>query len=111
MAALQSSFTVLATPRNSPIPTTNARRSHRFRVSCGGGGVDRRNMLLGLGGLYGASKLISGRKANADLILPPDLSQCDPHGATTTKDHVKVSLDVNCCPPYTDIQSDYKLPK
>ncbi|XP_042021087.1 polyphenol oxidase I, chloroplastic-like [Salvia splendens] len=122
MASLQSSFTVLATtptPRNSSLskpsllPTTNARRSHRFRVSCssnGGGGVDRRNMLLGLGGLYGASNLISGRKANADPILPPDLSQCDPTGATTTSGGQTVSLDVDCCPPYTDIQSDYKLP-
>ncbi|KAL1538376.1 catechol oxidase [Salvia divinorum] len=120
MASLQSSFTVLATTptsRNSPLPKpsllSTARRSHRFQVSCssGGGGVDRRNMLLGLGGLYGASNLISGRKANADPILPPDLSQCDPTGATTTNSQGQVvSLDVNCCPPYTDIQSDYKLP-
>ncbi|KAG6395824.1 hypothetical protein SASPL_141953 [Salvia splendens] len=44
------------------------------------------------------------------MILPPDLSQCDPTGATTTKDNQTVSLNVDCCPPYTDVQSDYTLP-
>ena len=68
MASLQSSFTVLATtpkPRNSAFM-----KPSRARVSCnggdnGGGRVDRRNMLLGIGGLYGASSLVGGRKAEA----------------------------------------------
>ncbi|XP_057812292.1 polyphenol oxidase I, chloroplastic-like [Salvia miltiorrhiza] len=120
MASLPSSLTVLATnPRIPPFPkpsqlaSSKARRSHRFEVSCtssGGGRVDRRNMLLGLGGLYGASSLIPGRNAEALPISPPDLSTCDPEGATTTKNGEVVHLDVNCCPPFTDVQNDYKLP-
>ncbi|KAL6546964.1 hypothetical protein OROMI_022685 [Orobanche minor] len=122
MASLQSSFTPLSTtkPLTSPfakpsqLATANARRSHRFQVSCSSGGsqIDRRNMLLGLGGLYGAGSLVLGRSAQASPILPPDLSTCDPKGATTTEDSGKVvSLDVNCCPPFTNVQIDYKLPE
>ncbi|XP_057812429.1 polyphenol oxidase I, chloroplastic-like [Salvia miltiorrhiza] len=118
MASLQSSFTAVAATTNSPFRKPSqlgSRRSHgRFQVSCssGGGGsgrIDRRNMLLGLGGLYGAGSAI--RKAEALPILPPDLSTCDPEGAYTTRNQEVISLDVNCCPPYTDVQSDYKLPR
>ncbi|KAG6393867.1 hypothetical protein SASPL_144441 [Salvia splendens] len=115
MASLQFSFTALSSapkPRSSRLPG----RSHRSQISCsgdGGGGIDRRNMLLGLGGLYGAGSSL-GRKAEALPILPPDLSTCDPTGATTTRrvgdKQEVVKLDVNCCPPFTDKQGDYKLP-
>ncbi|XP_047962210.1 polyphenol oxidase I, chloroplastic-like [Salvia hispanica] len=102
MASLQSSFTVLATT-----PTTNARRSHRFNISCSS--IDRRNMLLGLGGLYGASSLVSGQRARAEPIQPPDISKCDTTGTITDGEQTE-SLDVNCCPPYTDVKSNYVLP-
>ncbi|XP_057812439.1 polyphenol oxidase I, chloroplastic-like [Salvia miltiorrhiza] len=62
-------------------------------------------MLLGLGGLYG---LI--RNAEALPIAPPDVSKCEPGGAYTFRNGEVISLDVNCCPPYADVQSDYKLP-
>ncbi|KAL1551617.1 catechol oxidase [Salvia divinorum] len=67
MTSLYFPCTVLSTTkphhRISPPPSPNTRRSRRFHVSCSGGSgdqpkVDRRNMLLGLGGLYGASNLI-----------------------------------------------------
>ncbi|XP_057812430.1 polyphenol oxidase I, chloroplastic-like [Salvia miltiorrhiza] len=116
MASLQSSFMVMATTTNPNLRTTSqlaSRRRRRFEVSCssdggGGGRVDRRNMLLGLGGLYGASGLI--RKAEAVPISPPDLSKCDPKGAYTSRNGEIISLDANCCPPYTDVEEEYTLP-
>ena len=116
MASLQSSFTL---PSTTPKPRTSAfRKPSRARVSCnggdsGGGRVDRRNMLLGLGGLYGASSLVRGRKAEADPILPPNLEFCDREG-TTTIDRLTgrvIRIDADCCPPYTDTITDYVLPQ
>ncbi|XP_047974400.1 polyphenol oxidase I, chloroplastic-like [Salvia hispanica] len=120
MASLQSSFTVLAT-KPTPNPRLSQLRARRSMVSCStsnGGRVDRRNMLLGLGGLYGASSLVPGRTARADPLLPPDLSTCDPEGAYIperlnpdgTVNTPAIQLDVNCCPPYTDTITDYELP-
>ena len=102
MASLQSSFAVLYTtpkPRNSAFM-----KPSRARVSCnggesGGGRLDRRNMLFGLGGLYGASSLVGGRKAEADPLQPPDISFCDHEGTTTTVSGRVVHLDTDCCPP------------
>ncbi|KAL0406625.1 UNVERIFIED_CONTAM: Polyphenol oxidase II, chloroplastic [Sesamum latifolium] len=71
---------------------THAKRSNRLRVSCTDAGnkketsrnvetplgkVDRRNMLLGLGGgLYGAANLISSPGASAEPVSPPQLDKC-----------------------------------
>ncbi|XP_057777200.1 polyphenol oxidase I, chloroplastic-like [Salvia miltiorrhiza] len=110
MASLQSSCMVLTHNRICPLVKPshhfpNARLTYRFHVSCSSnGGVDRRNMLLGLGGLYGAANLISDSKAYADPIQPPDIKSCgvaDVHGDP---------LDVNCCPPNSDTIIDYELP-
>ncbi|KAF5175610.1 Polyphenol oxidase protein [Thalictrum thalictroides] len=69
--------------------------------------IDRRNVLLGLGGLCG---LISGlsatdnRLAMAAPIMPPDLSKCGP------PDLPAGSQPTNCYPP-TDLKIvDFKLP-
>lgn len=121
MASLQSLCGVLATnPKHCKSPSSNtfpanARRSHRFHVSCNGGAdqtpssaegrVDRRNMLLGIGGLYGAANLISD-SANAAPIQPPELKSC---GAAYDVRSGK-ALDVNCCPPISDNIIDYNLP-
>ncbi|KAH6788777.1 hypothetical protein C2S51_003783 [Perilla frutescens var. frutescens] len=124
MASLQSSCTVLATNpyhRISPFSTkpshllTNARQNHRFHVSCNVGDdkkpstegrVDRRNMLLGLGGLYGAANLISDPKAHAAPIQPPEFNSCGAaHNFGTNED-----LNVDCCPPVSTSIIDYKLP-
>ncbi|KAL1537634.1 catechol oxidase [Salvia divinorum] len=70
MASLQSSCLVLSTNHKSP--STAARR---FHVSCsGGGGVDRRDLLLGLGGLYGATA--ANLNARAEPTQPPDMKAC-----------------------------------
>ncbi|KAG6393869.1 hypothetical protein SASPL_144443 [Salvia splendens] len=114
MASLQSSFIMFSSAPKPPSSRFPGRR-HRSQISCsrdGGGGIDRRNMLLGLGGLYGSGSSL-GHKAEALPILPPDLSTCDPKGTTTTPPGSQevVKLDVDCCPPFTDKQADYKLPK
>ncbi|KAL8512338.1 hypothetical protein ACS0TY_018714 [Phlomoides rotata] len=126
MASLQSSYAVLCTTphhRNpasskpfSAKPSTYARRSNAVHVSCNGGAdqkptsegrVDRRNMLLGLGGLYGASNLISDPKgASASPIQAPEFTTCGTAHDVGSGD----PLDVNCCPPVSETIVDFKLP-
>ncbi|KAL3632735.1 hypothetical protein CASFOL_025719 [Castilleja foliolosa] len=60
--------------------------------------LDRRNLLLGMGGLYGSTNLDS--PALATPISAPDLAKCK-----TPK-----RIPENCCPPLTDKITDYKLP-
>ncbi|PON64214.1 Polyphenol oxidase [Trema orientale] len=70
------------------------------------GTFDRRNVLIGLGGLYGTTMagLASKPSAFADPIAPPDLSKCGPadfpEGVTPT----------NCCPPISSKIIDFKPP-
>ncbi|KAL0362572.1 UNVERIFIED_CONTAM: Polyphenol oxidase II, chloroplastic [Sesamum calycinum] len=128
MASLQYSCTVVAPNPGHRTPTsskpfsakpsyflTHARRSHRFQVSCNGGAsqkrtedgkVDRRNMLLGLSGLYGAANLVSDPQAYAAPIEAPEFKSCGEARDVATGD----LLDVNCCPPVSDKIIDYKLP-
>ncbi|XP_073111274.1 polyphenol oxidase, chloroplastic-like [Elaeis guineensis] len=80
-----------------PMPTTEAIGSS--------GKLDRRDMLIGLGGLYGAAAGLGvNRKALGLPIEAPDISKCGPSdlpsGATAT----------DCCPPTTSKIIDFKLP-
>ncbi|XP_057812286.1 polyphenol oxidase I, chloroplastic-like [Salvia miltiorrhiza] len=85
--------------------------SPRLKVSCNvengsqGGKVDRRNLLLGMGGLYGATNLVKP-PALAAPISAPDLAKCS--GGTNL--NTQQPLDVNCCPPFSEKIIDYKLP-
>ncbi|XXG69140.1 hypothetical protein AAC387_Pa06g2079 [Persea americana] len=91
------------------------RRRHSLRqsllISCKGGRdadnavpfIDRRNMLIGLGGLYGAASSI-GFDAVAAPIAPPDLSKCGP------ADLPAGAIPTNCCPPFNDKIVDFKFP-
>ncbi|KAL8506217.1 hypothetical protein ACS0TY_017181 [Phlomoides rotata] len=97
-------------------------QTHRLKVSCtaANGGesspentqpkLDRRNLLLGMGGLYGATAtLISDNSispAFATPITSPDLSKC----TKGTNLNTQSPLDVNCCPPASPEIIDYKLP-
>ena len=65
---------------------------------------DRRNVLLGLGGLYGAAGLASDPFAFADPVLAPDLTKC---GAA---DLPPGALPTNCCPPTSTKIIDFKPP-
>lgn len=71
------------------------------------GKLDRRNVLIGLGGLGAAAGLHSDHPfaAIASPVLPPDLSTCHkPTGLPT-------GVDTQCCPPYSDTIIDYVLPR
>lgn len=100
-------------PKPSPMITTHAKRCHRLRASSQNdtpaGKVDRRNMLLGIGGLYGATNLISNQAAVASPIQAPEIDKCGAAVNLNTPD--KDVLDINCCPPYTQTIIDYKLPQ
>ncbi|KAL8508607.1 hypothetical protein ACS0TY_019016 [Phlomoides rotata] len=67
--------------------------------------VDRRNMILGVCGLYGAGNLISTPAAMADPVEAPDLSKC----GVATEVLADDTIDLNCCLKNMGI-TDYKLP-
>ncbi|KAK4398239.1 (+)-larreatricin hydroxylase, chloroplastic [Sesamum angolense] len=103
---LPSSHPLFAKPTHF---LTHAKRSPRLQVSCAAapnkndsvddtpqGKVDRRNMLLGLGGLYGATNLVSTPGASANPIQPPELDKC---GVATNAANQK-PVEFSCCPPY-----------
>ncbi|KAL8510634.1 hypothetical protein ACS0TY_017449 [Phlomoides rotata] len=131
LSSSSSSVSIHTTPssprRPFPKPShflTHARQSHRrLHLSCAApqnqdssshsqnietfqGKVDRRNMLLGLGGLYGASSLVPTPAASASPVQAPELDKC---GTATNLNNNKV-LDINCCPPITGNIIDYRLP-
>ncbi|KAH6780800.1 hypothetical protein C2S52_012037 [Perilla frutescens var. hirtella] len=109
-----------------PKPThflAHAKRSHRLHVTSAAAQnqnlndssnnadtstakVDRRNVLLGLGGLYGAASLIPTPAALADPVLAPNFDKC---GVASDAISGEVLEGVNCCLIKEDI-TDYKLP-
>ncbi|XP_071706227.1 polyphenol oxidase, chloroplastic-like [Rutidosis leptorrhynchoides] len=67
--------------------------------------VDRRNMLLGLGGLYGAAATMGSNSiAFANPIMAPDVTKC---GAA---DLPQGAQPMSCCPPTASKIIDFKLP-
>nr|CCD61123.1 polyphenol oxidase precursor [Taraxacum officinale] len=134
MASLQllTTFTTTATPRKPPNPTSSRRsktypkQTHRFKVSCNVAkddnenlllvpesqklilNVDRRNLLLGLGG---AGLYTSLPAAFAAPITTPDISTCIPsESGFNTEDSVRSN---QCCPPATSstIPKEFVFPK
>ncbi|KAI3502662.1 hypothetical protein L1887_30878 [Cichorium endivia] len=100
--------------RSSQVPIARI-PNHRHAVSCktlddqhrdeNSGKLDRRNVLLGLGGLYGATTTFgSNSLAFADPIMEPNLPQCGP------ADLPQGAVATNCCPPSTIKIIDFKLP-
>ncbi|XP_077250867.1 polyphenol oxidase, chloroplastic-like [Tasmannia lanceolata] len=65
--------------------------------------LDRRDVLLGLGGLYGATFSSSSNNANAKPIVPPNLDDCGPVNLPAGV------VPTNCCPPNGKIVN-FKLP-
>ncbi|KAK4338112.1 hypothetical protein RND71_042599 [Anisodus tanguticus] len=100
---LSSSFTNSSFSAKPSQLFLHARRNQSFKVSCNANnsgehdknleGVDRRNVLLGLGGLYGAANL-APLAATASPIPPPDLKSC-------SRAHINEQEEVSysCCPP------------
>ncbi|KAJ0978867.1 hypothetical protein J5N97_014341 [Dioscorea zingiberensis] len=77
--------------------------------------MDRRDMLVGLGGLYGATGGMLA--ANADPLEPPDLvdnSACVRATEKNIEHYCPGTTLLNCCPPYqgTNVQvKEYEFPK
>ncbi|KAK4484610.1 hypothetical protein RD792_007199 [Penstemon davidsonii] len=106
---------------NPPYFSTKTTRIRCFNVSCDATNgdqnqnrnrspqnvqIDRRNVLLGMGGLYSASNLIPDVAPSfATPISPPDLEKC----SRGTNLNTNEPLDINCCPPIAQY-IDYKLP-
>ncbi|MED6130684.1 hypothetical protein PIB30_002795 [Stylosanthes scabra] len=69
---------------------------------------DRRNMLIGIGGLYGAAKTLIINEplvSTAAPISPPNLTQCGP------PDLPSGAKPLNCCPPISSSEiKDFTLP-
>ncbi|KAI3695309.1 hypothetical protein L1987_78304 [Smallanthus sonchifolius] len=88
-------------------------RTHGFSVSCNVTpddhhnhnkpilpNIDRRNLLLGIGGLYTASNLTSlPTAALADLITTPDITSSCKEADSGIKDLEKAVRTQKCCPP------------
>ncbi|KAK4434715.1 Polyphenol oxidase II, chloroplastic [Sesamum alatum] len=81
----------------------NMKSSHD---SQGSNKFDRRDMLIGLGGLYGAASSINPLNASAAPIPPPDLNAC----RTATNINNGQPVPYSCCPPVNNRIVDFRLP-
>ncbi|KAI4374111.1 hypothetical protein MLD38_012146 [Melastoma candidum] len=97
------------TPRLPPSIAGAAKKFRASTVSCqsrdqNDGFIDRRNVLIGLGGVYGAVGLGTDPLALAAPISAPNVDKCSaaevPSGVTPT----------NCCPPPSTKIIDFKPP-
>ncbi|KAI3456297.1 hypothetical protein Pfo_012960 [Paulownia fortunei] len=119
LPATTLSTTTTAT-RSSPflvkpthIPTIK-KPNRSYKISCKStendqessspGKFDRRNVLIGLGGLYGATTLAASPFAFAAPITAPDVTKCGP------ADLPQGAAPTNCCPPPTAKIIDFKFP-
>ncbi|XP_019180225.1 PREDICTED: catechol oxidase B, chloroplastic-like [Ipomoea nil] len=111
----------------NPNPRSAARRGDVIKIRCAASPegrenpdrslseakLDRRNVLLGLGGLYGAYNLGGGSNpfALADPVPIPDVSHCDLSTISSDKTK-KCKVPYRCCPPITDTTGVeyYKIP-
>nr|GME10834.1 polyphenol oxidase I, chloroplastic-like [Ipomoea batatas] len=108
IAGTKSSFTFSSSspfPKPSQLSLHSAKRNHHhFKVTCtaADGGesqpkLDRRDVILGLGGLYGAASLVTTPLAAvADPIQAPEVSKC----VVPPADLPPNALVDNCCPPW-----------
>ncbi|KAM7498528.1 hypothetical protein LguiA_022942 [Lonicera macranthoides] len=90
----------------------NGKPHHAFKVSCkstddenneqtSSSKFDRRNVILGLGGLYGAANL-----SVAAPVVAPDISKCGPSEYSNG-----TVINTDCCPPSATNIIDFKFPK
>ncbi|XP_051152310.1 polyphenol oxidase I, chloroplastic-like [Andrographis paniculata] len=105
---LSSNFAAISRPTHRRRDFCRNSTSNAFSVSCAAAGngkdspqFDRRDMLLGMGGLYGATSLAP---ATAAPIPPPKLDTC---GVAMDGDQ---PVAFNCCPPAGPTPTPYVLP-
>ncbi|KAK7400531.1 hypothetical protein VNO78_11740 [Psophocarpus tetragonolobus] len=76
------------------------KRHHASRVKCSGD-TNRRDILIGLGGLHGATSLSSSLPALGAPLSPPDPTNCVTSTVVTPENG---TFKIECCPPppFTD---------
>ncbi|KAL0300939.1 UNVERIFIED_CONTAM: Polyphenol oxidase E, chloroplastic [Sesamum radiatum] len=87
---------------NTKNDNQNAKSSHD---SQGNNTFDRRDVLIGLGGLYGAASSINPLESSAAPIPPPELNNC----RTATNINGQ-PVPYSCCPPINNRIVDFRLP-
>ncbi|XP_071686818.1 polyphenol oxidase, chloroplastic-like [Rutidosis leptorrhynchoides] len=98
------------TPFPSKLITTTRTNQNGFKVSCNAAPqnadnhnennlVDRRNLLLGLGGICTATSLTSLPSAFADPITTPDISTNCKDAGSGVKNIEEAFRGLKCCPP------------
>ncbi|KAD3066359.1 hypothetical protein E3N88_34239 [Mikania micrantha] len=116
---LISSFTSLPSTNFNRTIKTQTNQAQGFRVSCNQTpddhndkklilpqaqklvipNVDRRNLLVGLGGLYTATNLTSMPSALADPIKTPDITSICKEAGAGVNNKEKAIRSLKCCPP------------
>ncbi|KAL8197955.1 hypothetical protein R6Q57_030039 [Mikania cordata] len=104
--------TFITTPFTSYLPIkTRTSQNHGFKVTCNISpsdhdhnnlilpSIDRRNLLVGLGGLYTTTNLTSFPAALADPITTPDITSSCKEADSGIKDLEKAVRTRQCCPP------------
>lgn len=106
-ASLSRPNPFLLKPKHIPTSKTPSRR---YNISCKSTNhdheskFDRRDILIGLGGLYGATTLAASPFAFAAPIAGPDVTKCGP------ADLPSGAAPTNCCPPSMGEIFDFKVP-
>ncbi|XP_038894088.1 polyphenol oxidase, chloroplastic-like [Benincasa hispida] len=102
--------------RNKKVPSSTIHKTNKLVITCSGSNgnangeksnnslwpgkfIDRREALIGLGGLYGTASSTFGADpfALADPVETPDPAKCH-----VIKNLTKDIKELNCCPPSTD---------
>ncbi|KAD3066354.1 hypothetical protein R6Q59_019062 [Mikania micrantha] len=100
---LVSSFTSLPSTNTNRAIKTQTNQAQGFRVSCNQKlvipNVDRRNLLVGLGGLYTATNLTSMPSALAAPITTPDITSICKDAGAGVNDKENAVRTLKCCPP------------
>ncbi|KMT04313.1 hypothetical protein BVRB_8g183880 [Beta vulgaris subsp. vulgaris] len=119
-----TTHTLSAVPRNPLLSKSSQLSAYRstqtrrppVKISCKATNndesnkFDRRNLLIGLGGLYGASTTLIGGNATLAAPTAPDTTQCV-LSTITGDDPNAPSITLNCCPPKPSDFVDFKKPK
>ncbi|KAK4439917.1 Polyphenol oxidase, chloroplastic [Sesamum alatum] len=90
--------------KHNRCPKISCKSTDNDQESASPGKFDRRNVLIGLGGLYGATSLAASPFAFAAPISAPDVTKCGP------ADLPPGAAPTNCCPPPTARIIDFKFP-
>lgn len=101
MITLAVSFPPTSCHSQPRLPTFTVRCNANKPLATGK--LDRRNLLIGIGGLSG---IVLPDPATATPITSPDFSKC----STGTNLNTRQPLEVDCCPPLSSEITDYQLP-